>query len=67
MNKGTYNRKYYLHRQIKKSGCRLLLTNIQRTILIDPAKTEEIRHNKYVGELHNKYSYGVQLLNPMWL
>jgi hypothetical protein len=63
----TYKRKYYLHRKIYAIGAVLQLTQCERTILIYPDQYDVARQNKYVQELQSKYSYGVQLLNPMTL
>jgi len=63
----TYQRKYYLHRKVAATGAVLQLTQCERTILISPVQYENARDNKYIQELQTKYSYGVQLLNPMTL
>jgi len=63
----TYIRKYYLHRKISVVGAVLKLTKCERTILIPPELFDEACNNKYIRELQNKYSYGIQLLNPMVL
>ena len=63
----TYKRKYYLHRKVASIGAVLQLTQCERTILISPDQYNVARENKYVQELQSKYSYGVQLLNPMAL
>ena len=64
-NKGTYKRKYYLHRMLKKQGFNLQLEHKHKTINVDPEHVAEAQQNKYVAELQNTFSYGVQILNPM--
>jgi hypothetical protein len=64
-NKGTYDRKYYLHRRIKSAGFRLQLEHMHKTIVITPDQVEPAKQDKYVAELQKQYSYGVQILNPM--
>lgn len=65
MNKGTYNRKYYLHRRIKSDGFDLQLEHTHKTINVNPDQIEQATKNGYVQELKNKYNYGIQILNPM--
>ena len=64
-NKGTYKRKYYLHRMVKKNGFRLELEHTHKTIAVTPEQIEPAKENKYVTELQKEYSYGVQILNQM--
>lgn len=64
-NKGTYNRKYYLHRMVKKQGYALELEQKHKTIIVKTDLVDAARENKYVTELQKKFSYGVQILNPM--
>ena len=64
-NKGTYKRKYYLHRQLKKQGFGLQLSHKNKTISVMPDLADSANGNKYVIELQNGYSYGVQFLNPI--
>jgi len=64
-NKGTYKRKYYLHRQLKKQGFGLHLGDKNKTITVMPDLAVSAKGNKYVSELQNGYSYGVQFLNPI--
>ncbi|NQU54059.1 MAG: hypothetical protein HQ522_16140 [Bacteroidetes bacterium] len=64
-NKGTYIRKYYLHRQVKKAGLQMQLEHCHKTINVLPDQVTEAKENKYVIELQQKYNYGVQLINPM--
>ncbi|GEM_PF-2126238 len=64
-SKGTYSGKYYLHRQLKKQGFGLKLGNKNKTITVMPDFVDSANRNKYMAELQNIYSYGVQYLNPM--
>ena len=64
-NKGTYKRKYFLHRQLKKQGFGLKLSDKNKTITVVPDLADSANGNKYVTELQNGYSYGVQFLNPI--
>lgn len=64
-NKGTYKRKYYLHRQLKKQGFGLQLGDKHKTITVLPDLADSVKGNKYIAELQNVLSYGVQLINPM--
>lgn len=64
-NKGTYNRKYYLHRRVKQDGFSLELERTHKTIAIQPEQIDPAKQNKYVAELQEKHSYGVQILNPI--
>jgi hypothetical protein len=61
----SYNRKYYLHRQVKKAGFRLKLETTLKIIEILPSGVERAAGNKYVAELRERYQYGCQILNPM--
>lgn len=66
-NKGTYNRKYYLHRRIKAAGFNLHLEHKTKTISVLPDQVDTAKQDKYVAELKDQYSFGVQILNPMLL
>jgi len=59
-NKGTYKRKYYLHRQVKKAGFSLKLELKHKTINVPYDETHKAKENKYVQELQQQYNYGVQ-------
>jgi len=63
--KETHRRKYYLHRQLKKQGFTLQLGDKTKTINVLPEFVDSANRNKYLAELQNIYSYGVQYLNPM--
>ena len=57
-----YIRRYYLHRRVKESGHGLELKRESKTVLLFQDK--EI--SKYVRELKDKYSYGIQFINPLF-
>ena len=59
------NRKYYLHRQVKKAGFSLQLETTLKTIGIPSWGVDAAAGNKYVTELRDRYQYGCQILNPM--
>lgn len=61
----SYNRKYYLHRQVRKAGFRLRLGTALKTIEIPSGSVEGASCNRYVRELRDRYSYGCQILNPV--
>lgn len=65
-NKGTYNRKYYLHRRVKKHGCSLQLEETHKTVTISQEDADRLKDDKYLNELRNKHQYGVQITNPLW-
>lgn len=58
--KGTYVRKYFLHRQIKKAGFTLELEHTTKNISVPHNLVNEAYENKYVLELQQHYNYGVQ-------
>lgn len=57
-----YTRKYYLHRRVKECGCYLDLKKVTKTILL----FRDVEVNKYIRELKEKYSYGIQYINPLF-
>ncbi len=57
----TYKRKYYLHNKVKLSGFKIDLNKTERTILVPDHRCTEASENKYIDELKNLHSYGVQL------
>ena len=61
MTDTTYDRKYYLIREIKKAGFELVKSEVERIIIVPFDKERQARLNKYVRELQNKYNYGIQL------
>ena len=63
--KGTYQRKYYLHRLLKKQGFGIQLRAKNKTITVIPELADLTSENKYVAELQNGFSYGVQFLYPI--
>lgn len=64
-DKGSYDRKYYLHRRVKAAGFCLKLEETVKTIEVTDNLVRKAKTNKYVAELRDRYSYGVQLINPM--
>jgi len=65
LNKGTYKRKYYLHRRVKKYGCALNLEETHKMVEITQKDADRLKDDKYLNELKNKHQYGVQITNPM--
>lgn len=61
MKTTTYNRKYYLIREVKKAGFILREHKNERTIKVVFNKQYEAKRNKYVQELRTKHQYGVQI------
>ena len=57
----TYNRKYYLIRQIKKAGFVLVEQKNERTIKVPFQQHRVAKKNKHLQELRTKYQYGVQI------
>ncbi|HAH24926.1 MAG TPA: hypothetical protein DCL77_14430 [Prolixibacteraceae bacterium] len=58
--RNTYDRRYYLNRRVKSSGFELELEQTSKTILVGPDQVGEAVKNKALGELGEKYNYGVQ-------
>lgn len=56
----TYDRKYYLNRQVKKAGFKLDLEQTSKTISVPPHLIDEAENSKALKELGAKYNYGVQ-------
>ncbi len=56
----TYDRKYYLNRQVKKAGFKLELEQTSKTISVSPEMTQHAQENKALKELSENYNYGVQ-------
>lgn len=61
----SYIRKYYLHHRVRSAGFDLKITRGCKTIQIKADQADKAKENKYIAELRDAYSYGVQLLNPM--
>ena len=57
----TYDRKYYLNRKAKALDLDLRLEKTEKTIEITAAEVEKVRGSKYIRELMEKHSYGVQM------
>ena len=60
MSKGTYIRKYYLHRQIKKAGLSLKFRKTIKTIEVPVSIATTAIENIYMLELEKTYHYGMQ-------
>ena len=59
----TYDRKYYLNRQVKKAGFKLELEQTSKTILVPPDKVELASTgsaSSALKELGKQYNYGIQ-------
>ena len=56
----TYDRKYYLNRQVKKAGFKLELEQTSKTILVPPELTDVADQNEALKELGKQYNYGIQ-------
>jgi len=50
---------------LKKQGFGLHLGDKNKTITVMPDLAVSAKGNKYVSELQNGYSYGVQFINPI--
>jgi hypothetical protein len=56
----TYDRKYYLNRQVKKAGFKLELEQTSKTILVPPQMANDAADNQALKELGKAYNYGIQ-------
>jgi hypothetical protein len=56
----TYNRKYYLIREVKKLNLEVLHEGGERAVLIPFDRQHEVKNNKYLLELRDKHNYGLQ-------
>jgi hypothetical protein len=61
----TYDRRYYLHKVTKDLGINLHLDKCEKTIEITTEQVELVRNSKHISELAEKFSYGVQIMNPL--
>lgn len=61
MLQNTYDRKYYLHRKIKRLGYILELDELTKTIVVKPEMLEKVKTDLVVRELRDRFNYGVQL------
>jgi hypothetical protein len=59
----SYNRRYYLHKRIRKAG--LTLNTREKLISAKAEQTEVAQIRKYITELSDKYNYGIQFTNPI--
>lgn len=62
MSKTTYDRKYYLIREVKKAGFELHEQNNERIIKVHHTKQAKAKRNKHVQELRTAYQFGVQTI-----
>ena len=59
----SYNRRYYLHKRIRKAG--LTLNTKQKLVSLRPEQTQDRLTRKYIIELSEKYNYSIQFTNPI--
>jgi len=59
----SYNRKYFLHSQVRKIGVQLL--SREKTINVTESLAKLAQKNNSIAELRDKYNYSVQFINPM--
>jgi len=62
----TYDRKYYLHKRIKDLGISIELRRGEKTLEVTVDQIEKTRNSKHVRELVTMYSYGIQIINPLF-
>ena len=60
-----YNRRYYLHKKIRKAGYRLTITKTVKMVSVTVDQVAAALQDKYLAELRNVHSYAVHYLNPM--
>ena len=58
--KTTYDRKYYLIREVKKLKLEVSHERGERVVLIPWERQVEVKNNKYLLELRDKHNYGLQ-------
>ena len=63
----TYDRKYYLHKRTKDLGVKIELRRREKTIEITAGQVEKVRNSKHISELATKHSYGIQIINPLFI
>jgi len=63
----TYDRKYYLHKRTKDLGVNIELCRCEKTIEITAGQVEKVRNSKHITELATKHSYGIQIINPLFI
>jgi len=63
----TYDRKYYLHKRTKDLGVNIELCRCEKTIEITTGQVEKVRNSKHITELTTKHSYGIQIINPLFI
>ena len=62
----TYVEKYYLHKKVKDLGVNIHLRKCEKTIEITTDQIDNVHTSKYIKELANKFSYGIQTINPLF-
>jgi hypothetical protein len=60
-----YERRYYLHRRVRKAGFSLRSGRGDKTINVLPGQATAAQNNRHLTELREKYSYAVQYINPI--
>ena len=63
----TYYRKHYLHKRTKDLVVNIELCRCEKTIEISPEQVEKVRNSKHITELATKHSYGIQIINPLFI
>ena len=59
----SYNRRYFLHSQVRRKGIELITK--AKTINVNPGLSAIAQNNKAIAELRDKYNYSIQFINPM--
>jgi len=59
----SYNRRYYLHRRIRKAG--IILDTRKKLVSIRAEQTKPAKNRIYIIELSEKYNYSIQFTNPI--
>jgi hypothetical protein len=62
-----YNRRYYLHRRLRRAGFRLSTNKVGKTIDVRADQRIQARDNRYIAELRDTHNYAVQYINPMMM
>lgn len=56
----TYDRKYYLIREVKKLKLKVSHAKSERNVFIPFDRQEEVKDNLYLKELRDKHNYALQ-------
>jgi hypothetical protein len=62
----TYDRKYYLHKRVKDLEINIELRRGEKIIEVTVDQIEKMRNSKHIRELVTQYSYGIQIINPLF-